>query len=45
MSIVPMPTVPNYIGDAFHAVQVLSIDEYIQQDIRAFAEHWGGMIC
>lgn len=34
---------PNYAEYAFNTINVLSIDEYVQQDIEAFAQRWGGL--
>ena len=42
MSTIPIPKIPKYIETAFYDVQVISTDEYIEQDIRSFIERWSG---
>ena len=38
-----MSTLPDYVTYAFRAIRVISTEEWLQEDIEAFQERWGGV--
>ncbi len=38
-----MPTFPDSVEHAFNAIRVINTEEWLQEDIEAFQERWGGV--
>ena len=38
-----MSALPDYVTYAFRAIRVISTEEWLQEDIEAFQERWGGV--
>ncbi len=38
-----MPTLPDSVEHAFNAIRVINTEEWLQEDIEAFQERWGGV--
>src|SRR6266852_2064405 len=38
-----MPTLPDSVEHAFNAIRVINTEEWLQENIEAFQERWGGV--